>query len=112
MSLSYKAYLLVGVFTVLLSAFVMLRTDNNFTLFLLIGLGMILYGIILGLNRRKRVRVHSFNRRAEVGRALNRASHSQSASLNNQPAIHFCPRCGARVLPGYRFCPRCGAPLS
>ncbi len=121
MPLDYKSYIGVGLLTIIISVFTMLKTDNNFTLFIIIGVGMILYGLLIRGKSVKGRKLSKLRHRAEVGNAIRRASTAGKISRSNSASIHsanqvsahrefrYCPNCGARISSEYRFCPSCGA---
>lgn len=119
---------------VLLVAVVMNFVSNSyrFSLFVVAGMGLIIYGVWIKLNRNP-IKETAKKVHQQVNKHVNRAlqnSHQNAKNMvqgqQNQQAqqaqqqhqkqqraspFFFCPFCGNRIPPNARHCPTCGTRL-
>jgi len=92
-------YLIVGLFIAIGSLIVNLQDKSyKFVLFLLIGLGMIVLGIIKLMGPKKKVHKPT-------------TQQSQQQFNPQQQFVKYCSRCGAALQGFQQFCHNCGSKM-
>jgi len=103
------SYILVGTFVLILSIYVTKNTDNNFTIFAIVGAIMLVYGILKKLSEKRKKNSLLYQQRMQREAQQSQGFQGPVIRQNSRHGLAVCPYCGNHVRSMDRFCSNCGA---
>lgn len=99
--------IIVGIAVSIFSYFLnYVQGSNSFTLFVIFGVLMFLYGIFRLITNKKE-HVEKYERHISTGKHQPIKSNYE----HNKENLSFCPYCGSIIRSNFRFCYSCGSRL-